>query len=65
MDSGVEVQQLRARHNELEKEIETEIARPSPDSAHMASLKKQKLRKQQLRKQQLRRQQQKKTISSL
>ena len=44
MDSGVEVQQLRARHNELEKEIETEIARPSPDNAHMASLKKQKLR---------------------
>ncbi len=44
MGTGVEVQQLRERHHELEQEIEAEIAKPSCDDGHMASLKKQKLR---------------------
>ena len=44
MGTGVEVQQLRERHHELELKIEAENARPSSDDAQMALLKKQKLR---------------------
>ena len=44
MGTGVEMQQLRERHHELELEIEAENARPSSDDAHMALLKKQKLK---------------------
>ena len=44
MATGVEMEQLRVRHRQLEQEIEAENARPSPDDAHMATLKKQKLR---------------------
>lgn len=43
-DQDAQIEKLKADHAGLEQEIETELARPYPDSQHLADLKRQKLR---------------------
>ncbi len=38
------VESLKAKHARLEQEIDSEIHRPLPDSAHLTELKRQKLK---------------------
>jgi hypothetical protein len=38
------IESLRARHRNLEEEIDREFTRPLPDTDHVADLKRQKLR---------------------
>ncbi|MET4698318.1 hypothetical protein ABIE65_001335 [Constrictibacter sp. MBR-5] len=44
MDLAVRLNSLMAKHAEIEREIETENAKPAPDEVRMSALKKQKLK---------------------
>ncbi len=44
MSTEMSLEELKAKHHELEVAIEVENSRPMPDASKLASLKKQKLK---------------------